>query len=230
MRIVGWLATPSSMSIGTRVVCTECRVRAAPAQPSSGTALVPAGSADCPVANCAPRADSAPSAAVSARCLPRGRGSSGSAKCVGATGRTVGVVVSVELVGEGTPSPFELPGKSLDELLWKVGRAAFPERLAPWLAEGDGYWLTRWPNWTMLHPDTDHIRQTAMLANTLLTIEQLAALSGRGVESTRTLVNALSLMGVLGVAAADTLDARVAPEPLGEASLFQRLRRRFRMT
>lgn len=144
--------------------------------------------------------------------------------------RPVGVVVSVELVGEGTPSPFELPGKSLDELLWKVGRAAFPERLAPWLEEGDGYWLTRWPNWTMLHPDTDHIRQTAMLANTLLTIEQLAALSGRGVESTRTLVNALSLMGVLGVAAADTLDARVAPEPLGEASLFQRLRRRFRMT
>ena len=144
--------------------------------------------------------------------------------------RPVGVVVSVELVGEGTPSPFELPGKSLDELLWKVGRAAFPERLAPWLEEGDGYWLTRLPNWTMLHPATDHIRQTAMLANTLLTIEQLAALSGRGVESTRTLVNALSLMGVLGVAAADTLDARVAPEPLGDASLFQRLRRRFRMT
>ena len=70
-------------------------------------------------------------------------------------------------------------GRSLDELLWKVGRAAFPERLAPWLEEGDGYWLTRWPNWTTLLPETDHIRQTAMLANTLLTIEQLAALSGR---------------------------------------------------
>jgi hypothetical protein len=140
------------------------------------------------------------------------------------------VVVSVELVGESAPSPFELPGKSLDELLWKVGRAAFPERLAPWLEEGDGYWLTRWPNWTTLHPDTDHIRQTAMLANTLLTIEQLAALSGRGLESTRTLINALSLMGVLGVAAADTLGQRAEPAALGEASLFQRLRRRFRMT
>jgi hypothetical protein len=140
------------------------------------------------------------------------------------------VVVAVELVAESTPPPFELPGKSLDELLWKVGRAAFPERLAPWLEEGQGYWLTRWPNWTTLHPDTDHIRQTAMLANALLTVEQLAALSGRGVESTRTLINALSLMGVLGVASPDTLVQRADPAPLGEGSLFQRLRRRFRMT
>lgn len=141
-----------------------------------------------------------------------------------------GVVVSVELVGESSPCPFELPGKSLDELLWRVGRAAFPERLAPWLEPDQGYWLTRWPNWTTLHPETDHIRQTAMLANTLLTIEQLAGLSGRSVESTRTLVNALSLMGVLGIASPDTIVQRSEPEPLGEASLFQRLRRRFRMT
>lgn len=141
----------------------------------------------------------------------------------------LGVVVSVELVGDGTPPPFALPGRSLDELLWKVGRAAFPERLAPWLEEGDGYWLTRWPNWTTLQPDTDHIRQTAMLANTMLTIEQLAGLSGRGVDTTRTLVNALSLMGVLGVAAAETLAPRPVVQALGEGSLFQRLRRRFRM-
>jgi hypothetical protein len=140
-----------------------------------------------------------------------------------------GVVVSVELVGTSTPPPFELPGKSLDELLWKVGRAAFPERLAPWLEEGQGYWLTRWPNWTTLQPETDHIRQTAMLANTLLTLDHLAALSGRSVETTRTLVNALSLMGVLGVADASSLVQRAAPEALGEGSLFQRLRRRFRM-
>jgi len=140
------------------------------------------------------------------------------------------VVVAVELVGATTPPPFALPGKSLDELLWKVGRAAFPERLAPWLEEGDGYWLTRWPNWTTLHPDTDHIRQTAMLANTILTVEHLAALSGRGVETTRTLVNALSLMGVLGRAPAATLGDRATPAALGEASLFQRLRRRFRMS
>jgi hypothetical protein len=37
-------------------------------------------------------------------------------------------------------------------------------------------------------------------------------------------------MGVLGVAPSDTLPQRGAPTPLGEASLFQRLRRRFRMT
>ncbi|MFT4283808.1 MAG: DUF2510 domain-containing protein [Protaetiibacter sp.] len=141
----------------------------------------------------------------------------------------LGVVVSVELVGESAPPPFALPGKSLDELLWKVGRAAFPERLAPWLEDGDAYWLTRWPNWTTLQPETDHIRQTAMLANTMLTVEHLAALSGRGVDTTRTLVNALSLMGVLGVASAATIAPRPAAEALGEGSLFQRLRRRFRM-
>lgn len=138
-----------------------------------------------------------------------------------------GVVVSVELVGETAPAPFALPGKSLDELLWKVGRAAFPERLAPWLEQGDGYRLTRWPNWTTLHPDTDHIRQTAMLANSVLTIEHLAGLSGRGIDTTRTLVNALSLMGVLFTIPAAQLVPAAAPATLPEGSLFQRLRQRF---
>lgn len=138
-----------------------------------------------------------------------------------------GVVVSVELVGESAPAPFALPGKSLDELLWKVGRAAFPERLAPWLEDGDGYRLTRWPNWTTLHPDTDHIRQTAMLANSVLTIEYLAGLSGRGIDTTRTLVNALSLMGVLHTIPAAQLVPAAAPAALPEGSLFQRLRQRF---
>jgi len=138
-----------------------------------------------------------------------------------------GVVVSVELVGAATPSPVALPGKSLDELLWKVGRAAFPERLAPWLEDGDAYRLTRWPNWTTLAPETDHIRQTAMLANSVLTIEHLAGLSGRGIETTRTLVNALSLMGVLHVIPAAELTPSPAPAQLPEGSLFQKLRHRF---
>jgi len=138
-----------------------------------------------------------------------------------------GVVVSVELVGATAPSPVELPGKSLDELLWKVGRAAFPDRLAPWLEAGDGYRLTRWPNWTTLAPDTDHIRQTAMLANTVLTIDQLAGLSGRGADTTRTLINALSLMGILYVIPAAQLTPAPIPAALPEGSLFQRLRQRF---
>ena len=138
-----------------------------------------------------------------------------------------GVVVSVELVGETAPSPITLPGKSLDELLWKVGRAAFPERLAPWLQEGDGYRLLRWPSWSSLHPDTDHIRQTAMLANTVLTIDQLAGLSGRELDTTRVLVNALSLMGVLMVVPAAHLAPRPPQAVLPEGSLFQRLRQRF---
>lgn len=138
-----------------------------------------------------------------------------------------GVVVSVELVGEKVPAPFALPGKSLDELLWKVGRAAFPERLAPWLEDGDGYRLTRWPSWSTLAPDTDHVRQTAMLANSVLTLEQLAGLSGRGIDTTRTLVNALSLMGVLFVIPAAQLTPAPVPAALPEGSLFQRLRQRF---
>jgi hypothetical protein len=138
-----------------------------------------------------------------------------------------GVVVSVELVGDAAPSPIALPGKSLDELLWKVGRAAFPERLAPWLEEGDGYRLLRWPNWSSLHPDTDHIRQTAMLANTVLSVDQLAGLSGRELDTTRVLVNALSLMGVLMVVPAAQLVPREPQAVLPEGSLFQRLRHRF---
>ncbi|TXK19662.1 DUF2510 domain-containing protein [Homoserinibacter sp. GY 40078] len=141
--------------------------------------------------------------------------------------RPAGVVVSIELVGEHTPPPFALPGESLDALLWKVGRAAFPERLAPWLEEGEAYRLTRWPNWTSLAPETDHIRQTAMLANAHLTVDQLAAMSGRTIETTRTLVNALSLMGVLTASA--PVDATATPSAPLEGGLFQRLRERFRI-
>ncbi|WP_246139922.1 DUF2510 domain-containing protein [Protaetiibacter larvae] len=139
-----------------------------------------------------------------------------------------GVVVSVELVGAGTPPPFELPGESLDALLWKVGRAAFPERLAPWLEPDQCYRLTRWPNWTTLNPDTDQIRQTAMLSNAWLTIDALAAMSGRSHETTRSLINALSLMGTLAAATIEAQpQAGAARGRLAEGGLFQRLRERF---
>ena len=140
----------------------------------------------------------------------------------------VGVRVSVELVDPATRPPFALPGQSLDTLLWKIGCAAFPDRAAPWLHAGERYRLHRWPNLTTLQPDMDQMRQTAMLANGEFTIEQLAAYSGRSIEPTRTLVNALSLMGALTVAPPQVevpTPAAIA-EPAPETGLFARLRER----
>ncbi len=142
----------------------------------------------------------------------------------------VGVRVSVELVDTATRPPFELPGQSLDTLLWKIGCAAFPDRTAPWLRAGERYRLHRWPNLTTLQPDMDQMRQTAMLANGDFTIEQLAAYSGRSLEPTRTLVNALSLMGALTVAPPEVVIPAApvvpTPAPAPETGLFGRLRER----
>ncbi|MBN9139956.1 MAG: DUF2510 domain-containing protein [Micrococcales bacterium] len=111
------------------------------------------------------------------------------------------VSVSVRIADASTPAPFELPGASLDGLLWKMGFAAFSDELAPWLQPGQAYRLTRWPQLTGFEPETDPLRQAAMLSNGAFTIEQLANFTGRSVEPTRTLINALSLMGVLEVIA-----------------------------
>ena len=148
----------------------------------------------------------------------------------------VGVRVSIELVDPKAPEAFPLPGESLDALLWKIGNVAFPERLAPWLTPGERYRLDRWPNVTSLQPDMDQIRQTAMLANGTFTIEDLAWLSGRSLESARTLINTLSLVGVLSVTPPSADGARPeAPiaermphiDPVArEGNLFRRLRDR----
>lgn len=142
----------------------------------------------------------------------------------------VGVQVSVELVDDARRPPFELPGQSLDTLLWKIGCAAFPDRIAPWLRGGERYRLHRWPNLTALHPDMDQMRQTAMLANGVFTIEQLAGYSGRSIEPTRTLINALSLMGALTVAPPEYVTPVMPVAPVAatvsETGLFGRLRER----
>lgn len=107
------------------------------------------------------------------------------------------VAVSVRIVDAAAPAPFELPGSPLDGLLWKMGFAAFPEELAPWLRAGDAYRLRRWPDLTGFEPETDPLRQAAMLSNGVFTLEQLADFTGRSLEPTRSLINTLSLMGVL---------------------------------
>ena len=111
------------------------------------------------------------------------------------------VAVSVRIADASTPAPFELPGDSLDGLLWKMGFAGFADELAPWLQPGQAYRLARWPQLSGFEPETDPLRQAAMLSNGIFTIEQLANFTGRSVEPTRTLINALSLMGVLEVVA-----------------------------
>jgi len=110
------------------------------------------------------------------------------------------VAVAVRIVDAAAPAPFE-SGAPLDSLLWKMGFAAFPDELAPWLTEGDAYRLRRWPELSGFEPDTDPLRQAAMLSNGVFTLEQLANFTGRSVEPTRSLLNALGLMGVLEVVA-----------------------------
>ncbi|MBN9613823.1 MAG: hypothetical protein J0H64_10305, partial [Actinobacteria bacterium] len=93
------------------------------------------------------------------------------------------------------------PGQSLDGLLWRISRVAFPDRLAPWLQPDDLYRMQRWPNLTTINPELDDMRQAAMLANGMFTVEELAGFSDRPLLPTRALINALSLMNTLKIAA-----------------------------
>ena len=91
-------------------------------------------------------------------------------------------------------------GRSLDGLLWRISAKAFPDRLAPWLQSDDLYRMQRWPNLTTINPELDDMRQAAMLANGMFTVDELAGFSDRSFGATRALVNALSLMNTLKVA------------------------------
>ncbi|WP_224763675.1 MULTISPECIES: DUF2510 domain-containing protein [unclassified Salinibacterium] len=141
----------------------------------------------------------------------------------------LGVRVSVDLVEPLGEPAFELPGEALDALLWKIGTIAFPTRLAPWLNSTDVYRLQRWPNLTTLNPDMDQMRQAAMLSNGIFSVEQLAEFSGRSIETTRTLINALSLMNALEILPPEKSVQYEPPAPVkpdNDKSLFGRLRRR----
>ncbi|MCW4386216.1 DUF2510 domain-containing protein [Salinibacterium sp. SYSU T00001] len=119
-----------------------------------------------------------------------------------------GVRVGVELIDVAAPPVFLLPGQSLDELLWRIGLCAFPDRIAPWLQPGQRYRLSRWPNLSTLQPTMEQMRQTAMLANSVFSLEELAHATGSDLLSTRHLINAYSLIGCL-----DTLPSEVGSAP-----------------
>lgn len=125
-------------------------------------------------------------------------------------------------------------GKSLDGLLWRISKVAFADRLAPWLQPDDLYRMQRWPNLTTINPELDDMRQAAMLANGMFTVEELAGFSDRPLLPTRSLINALSLMNTLKIAAPRTAAVFATPAPAPaqpeaptrKPGLFQRLRER----
>lgn len=91
-------------------------------------------------------------------------------------------------------------GRNLDGLLWRISAEAFADRTAPWMHADDLYRLDRWPNLTTIQPELDDMRQAAMLANGMFTVDELAGFSDRSFAATRSLINALSLMNTLKVA------------------------------
>lgn len=126
--------------------------------------------------------------------------------------------------------------RNLDGLLWRISHTAFRSRLAPWLQEGDLYRMQRWPNLTTINPELDDMRQAAMLANGMFAVDELAGFSDRALQPTLALINALSLMNTLKVAApretaflapaAGPVQPSVQPSAPQKPGLFQRLRAR----
>ena len=131
-------------------------------------------------------------------------------------------------LGDGVDVPYvqEQPGK-LDELLWYIGRLAFPGEGAWWLMENDRYRLSQWPNLTELAHEPEDLRMLALLTNNALSPRQLAAASGAQHDSAIALINTLDLMGMLTVVAGEPMpDVVVAELPAPREGLFSRLRAR----
>ncbi|WP_141879311.1 hypothetical protein [Homoserinimonas aerilata] len=109
------------------------------------------------------------------------------------------VLVETQLVGPDAGPAFALPGRDLDALLWRIGLLAFPDRVAGWLTPGVRVRLQRWPNLMAMQHSFEDVSMAALLANSTFTVKELAEASGCSFERARSLVNALSLMGVLHV-------------------------------
>jgi hypothetical protein len=125
----------------------------------------------------------------------------------------------------------ELPGRSLDPLLWSIGLHAFGEEPAPWLVPGHRYRLRRWPSLSEVPVNLDQVRMIAMLGNAFATADELAAAAQTPPLDARRLVNALAVMGILrrsaGAPAFEAAGPHRRPTASGTTGLFNRLRERW---
>lgn len=110
---------------------------------------------------------------------------------------TTPACVTVTTTVQGEDDPPETGGAPLDALTWVVGADCFPGVAAPWLRPHDRYRLERWPDLTLVPYSVEHLHLTALLANGLLTVPELAELGGVPTASAQRLINAFTLMGVV---------------------------------
>lgn len=100
--------------------------------------------------------------------------------------------------------------RSIDAILWTIGERAFAEKRARWLILGERYSLVRWPNLTQISYGSDELNAISMLANGLLTVEELALVARISVEKSANLISTLSFMGVLRGTGAPRIPLKVA--------------------
>lgn len=100
--------------------------------------------------------------------------------------------------------------RSIDAILWTIGEKAFAEKRARWLILGERYSLVRWPNLTQISYGSDELNAISMLANGLLTVEELALVARISVEKSANLISTLSFMGVLRGTGAPRIPLKVA--------------------
>lgn len=100
--------------------------------------------------------------------------------------------------------------RSIDAILWTIGERAFAEKRARWLILGERYSLVRWPNLTQITYGSDELNAVSMLANGLLTVEELALVARISVEESAKLISTLSFMGVLRGTGAPRIPLKVA--------------------
>lgn len=136
-------------------------------------------------------------------------------------------------VAAGEPPVIDLPGRTLDPLLWLIRRNAFDGRPATWLDPTHRFRLSRWPNLAELGVPLDQVRVMAMLGNTFAGAAEISGAARVDIDEVWNMVNAFSVMGILRRAAGpvEAVAARpVAPsQPVAVRSgLFGRLLDRLR--
>lgn len=110
------------------------------------------------------------------------------------------VLIRTEVAQPGQPPAIPLPGTGIDQLLWYVGINAFDGKPAPWIRSEDRYRLQRWPNFTEITYQMDHMRMTALIGNAFMNAQEMADAAGVPIETAVRMVNAYSLMGLLQTA------------------------------